>query len=140
MGLPKYQKIKEEGNMKGSINRKKLHYIELYKYNLMLIDTNNHKSIKKKYGLQYQHKGRYSTTVDYHYKKKNCIYLIFYSKAFYKYSKKKNAACIAHEMIHVVNIIFEARDIEFTYKHDEHYAYFVEYLYKLAHDFMKKYL
>ncbi len=122
------------------MNREKLHYIELYKYNLMLIDADNHQLINKKYGLECESENRYGTTIEHHYKNKNCIYLIFYHKPFKKYSKKQNAACIAHEIIHVVNYIFSRRAIEFTYNHDEHYAYFVEYLYKLAYDFMKKYL
>jgi len=122
------------------MHREKLHYIELYKYNFMLIDTDKHQLVNKKYGFKYETDKRYGIVYSHYYKNKNCIYLIFSHKAFKKYSKKENAACIAHEIIHVANFIFSGRDIEFTYNHDEHYAYFVEYLYELSYDFMKKYL
>lgn len=53
--------------------------------------------------------------------------------------KEFNAAIVAHESIHIKNIVFEQVGAKHDFQNDEHEAYFVEFLVEEIEKVYKKY-
>lgn len=45
---------------------------------------------------------------------------------------------IAHEALHIVNMVFSHRGVEYTQEHDEHTAYFIDWVVTFVHTQLKK--
>lgn len=98
--------------------------IPLYYHNLTIIQTNNFKKIEKKYGL--------GDTYDY-----EGVVFDIGSDIFIVLRKDTTPSIIAHEVVHIVNLIFSAVGIQLDRVNDENQAYLTGWLVKKIHKTVK---
>lgn len=98
--------------------------IPYYFHSLTIIQTNNFKKIEKKYNLDSL--GDYEGVV---FDNKSDIYVVL--------RKNTTPSIIAHEVIHIVNLIFNSVGIKLDPNNDEAYAYTVGWIIKKIHKVVK---
>jgi len=104
--------------------------IPIYFGTLIIIQKKSFKKIPRKYKPKNFDLNGYEAYTDYvDIKNGYRIYLMVFLKP-------TNSRIIAHEALHIMNKIFDHRNIDYTYKNDEHGAYMLGWIIGECHKYL----